>query len=159
MSDFLWRHELQHARLPCLHCLPEFAQTHVHWVSDAIQPITSVIPFSSCPQSFPTSWSFPMNWLFASGGQNTGASASASALPVNIQGWFPLGWTCSPLGMIGFLWLASVLSMMFWGHNMGERQNTMPRTEANQNVTHCVIPLTWEVQKRQGHRNRTGQGN
>ena len=69
-----------------LHYLPKFPQTHVHWVSDAIQTISSsAIPFSSCPQSFPASGSFPKIWLFA--------SASASVLPVNIQGQFPLGWT------------------------------------------------------------------
>ena len=52
---------------------------------------TSVVPFSSCSQSFPASGSFPMSWLFASGGQSIGTSASASVLPVTIQGWFPLG--------------------------------------------------------------------
>ena len=54
---------------------------------------SSVIPFSSCPQSFPASESFPMSQLFTSGGQRIGASASPSVLPMNIQGWFPLGWT------------------------------------------------------------------
>ena len=76
-----------------LHYLPEFAQTQIHWVNDAIQPSHSfsVTPFSSCPQSFPASGSFPLSQLFPSGGQSIGASASASALPRNIQGWFPLG--------------------------------------------------------------------
>ena len=54
---------------------------------------SSVIPFSSCPQSFPASGSFQMSQLFASGGQSTGVSASTSVLPMNIQYWFPLGWT------------------------------------------------------------------
>ena len=54
---------------------------------------SSVVPFSSCPQSFPAAGSFQMRQLFASGGQRTGVSASASALPMNIQGWFPWGWT------------------------------------------------------------------
>ena len=54
---------------------------------------SSVVPFSSCLQSFPGSGSFPMSWLFASGSQRIGASASASVLPVNIQDWFPLGFT------------------------------------------------------------------
>ena len=76
---------------PILHYLPEIAQIHVPWVSDAIQP--SVIPFSSHLQPFPASGSFPMSRLFSSGGQSTGASASASILPMNIQGWFPLGLT------------------------------------------------------------------
>ena len=71
---------------PVHHQLPELAQTHVHRVSDAILPIlSSVVPFSSCLQSFPASGSFPMNQLFASGGQNTRASASASVLSMNIQ--------------------------------------------------------------------------
>ena len=55
--------------------------------------LSLVIPFSSCLQSFPASRSFPMTWLFPSGGQSTGTSASASVLPVNIQAWFPLGLT------------------------------------------------------------------
>ena len=53
--------------------------------------LSSVIPFSSCLQSFPASGSFPMSWLFTSGGQNTGSSPSASVLPMSIRGWFPLG--------------------------------------------------------------------
>ena len=70
--------------------LVELAQTHVHWVADAIQPSSSVVPFSSCLQSFAASGSLPMSRLFSSGGQSIGASASASVLPVNVQGWFPL---------------------------------------------------------------------
>ena len=62
------------------HQLPESTQIHVHRVSDAIQPSSSVIPFSSCPQSFPESGSFPMSQLFASGGQSIGVSASTSVL-------------------------------------------------------------------------------
>ena len=77
---------------PLLHHLPEFAQTHVHWVSDAIQSSHPVIPFS-CFLSAPASWSSSMCWLFASGGRSTGASASASVLPMNIQDWFPLEFT------------------------------------------------------------------
>ena len=78
---------------PVLHYLPELTQTHFHWVGDAIQPSHPVIHFSSCPQSSPASGSFAMSQLFASSGQNTGASALASVLPMNIQGWFPLGLT------------------------------------------------------------------
>ena len=76
---------------PVLHYLPGFAETHVHWFSDAIQPShPSVAPFSSCLQSFPESGSFPMSQLFTSGGQSIGASASAPVLPMNIWGWSPL---------------------------------------------------------------------
>ena len=71
---------------PVHHQLPELAQTHVHSVSDAIQPSHPVVPFSSCLQSFPASGSFLMSQLFASGGQSIRVSASASFLPVNIQG-------------------------------------------------------------------------
>ena len=79
---------------PVLHYLPEFAQTHVHWVSDAIQPSqSSVTSFSFCLQFFLASESFPMIQLFASGGQSTGASASALVLPVNMQCWYTLGLT------------------------------------------------------------------
>ena len=73
---------------PVLHYLLESAQTHAHWLDDAIS--SSVIPFSSCPQSFPAPGSFSMSWPSASGGQSIGTSASASALPMNIQDWLPL---------------------------------------------------------------------
>ena len=78
--------------LPVHHQLPEFTQTHVHhqWCHPAIS--SSVIPFSSCLQSYSVSESFPVIQLLASGGQSTGASASASVLPMNIQGWFPFDW-------------------------------------------------------------------
>ena len=78
---------------PVHHQLPEFTQTHVHWVSDAIQQSHPLIPFPSCLQSFPASGSFPVSRLFTSGGQSIGASASASVLPMNIQDWFTLEWT------------------------------------------------------------------
>ena len=74
---------------PVHYQLPELAQTHVQRVSDAIQPSSSVVPFSSCLQSFPASGSFPTSQLFVSGSQSIRASASASVL----QGLFPLGWT------------------------------------------------------------------
>ena len=78
---------------PVLDHLPEFTRAHVHWVSDAIQAscLLSSVPFSSCLQSFPASGSFPVSQFFALGGQNIRAPASASVLPMNIQGWFPLG--------------------------------------------------------------------
>ena len=77
--------------LPIHHQLPEFTQTQVHWVSDAIQHL--IVPFSSCLQSFPASGSFLISQFFTSGGQSVGGSASASVLPMNIPDWFPLGWT------------------------------------------------------------------
>ena len=81
---------------PVFHHLPELAQTHVPWVTDAIPTISSsAVPFSSCLLSFPASGSFPISQLFASGGQSIGASASASVLAMNIHNWFPLGLTGS----------------------------------------------------------------
>ena len=93
LSDFLQPHVLQHARPPCPSPTPG-----VHWDScpssqwchPAIS--SSVVPFSSCPQSLPASESFPMNQLFAWGGQGTGVLALASVLPKNTQDWTPLEW-------------------------------------------------------------------
>ena len=74
------------------HQLPEFTQTHVHWVGDAIQLSHPLLFPSPRFQSFPASGSFQMSQFFASGGQSIRVSASASVLPMNIQYWFPLGW-------------------------------------------------------------------
>ena len=74
---------------PVHHQLLEFTQTHVLWVSHPTIS-SSVLPFSSCPQSLPASGSFQMSQFFASGGQSIGISASSSVLPMNIQDWFPL---------------------------------------------------------------------
>ena len=86
VSNSLRFHERSTPGFPVLHYLPEFAQTHVHWVRDATQPWWdgSVTPFSSCSQSFPHSGSFPVSRFFSSGGQSIGVSASASVLPMNI---------------------------------------------------------------------------
>ena len=78
---------------PVLYYLLAFTKTHIHWISDAIEPSLPLAPFSSCHQSFPALGSLSVSQLFASGGQNIGASASASVPPMNIQDWFPLGWT------------------------------------------------------------------
>ena len=77
--------------LPVHHQLLEFTQSHIHPVSNAIS--SSVVPFSSCPQSLPASESFPMSQLFTWGGQSIRVSASASVLPMNTQDWSPLEWT------------------------------------------------------------------
>ena len=94
MSDSLWLHELQHARPPCPPPTPG-VHSKSHPSSWWCHPIilSSVIPFSSCLQSFPASESFPMSQFLASGGQSIGVSASASVLLVNIRDWFPLGLT------------------------------------------------------------------
>ena len=87
-------HGLQHIRLPCPSLSPGVCSNSCplsRWCHPTI--LSSVTPFSFCIQSFPAPGSFPVNRLLASGGQSRGASASASVLPMNIQDWFPLGWT------------------------------------------------------------------
>ena len=94
MSDSLLPHGLQQARPLCPSPTPRVYSNSCplsQWCHPTIS--SSVAPFSSCPQSFPASGSFPVSLLFASDGQGTGASASASILPMNIQSWFPLGLT------------------------------------------------------------------
>ena len=94
VSDSLRPHEPQHARPPCPSPTPRVYPNSCplsRWCHLTIS--SSVIPFSSCLQSFPISGSFQMSQIFASGGQNIGVSASTSILPMNTQDWFPLGWT------------------------------------------------------------------
>ena len=94
MSDFLRPHEPQDARPPCPSPIPGVYSNSCplsRWCHPTIS--SSVIPFSSCPQSFPASGSFPMSQLFAWGGQNIGVSALTSVLPMNTQDWSLLGWT------------------------------------------------------------------
>ena len=92
VSGSLWPHGLQHARPLCPSPSPGVCSNSCplsQWCHSTIS--FSVTLFSFCPQFFSASGSFPMSWLFASGGQSIGASASASVLPMNIQDWFPLG--------------------------------------------------------------------
>ena len=94
VSDSLWPHEFQHARPPWLSPTPRVYSNSCpssQWCHPAIS--SSVVPFSSCPQSLPASESIPMSQLFAWGGQSIGVSALASVLPMNTQDWSPLGWT------------------------------------------------------------------
>ena len=94
VSDSLWPHESQHARPPCPSPTPGVypdSRPSSQWCHPAIS--SSVIPFSSCPQSLPASESFPMSQLFTWGGQSTGVSALTSFLPKKSQGWSPVGWT------------------------------------------------------------------
>ena len=93
-SESSWPHGWKHARLPCPSPTPRAYSNSCplnRWCHPTIS--FSVVPFSSHLQSFPASGSFPMSRFFTSGGQSIGVSASASVLPMNIQDWFPLGWT------------------------------------------------------------------
>ena len=94
VSDSLRPHGLQHARPSCPSPTPGAYSNSCplsRWCHPTIS--SSVVPLSSCLQSFPASRSFPMSQFFASGGQSIGVSASVKVLPMNIQDWFPLGWT------------------------------------------------------------------
>ena len=94
MSDSLRPHEPQHARPSCPSLTPRVHPNPCPlswWCHPTIS--SSIVPFSSCPQSFPASGSFPMSQLFASGGQRIGVSASTTVPPMNTQDWSPLGWT------------------------------------------------------------------
>ena len=93
VSDSLQPHALQHVRLPCPSPTPGDCSNSCPSSQWCHPTISSVVPFSSCPQSFPASVSFQMSQLFTSGGQSIGVSASSSVLPMNIQDWFPLEWT------------------------------------------------------------------
>ena len=94
MSDCLWPHGLQHTKLPCPSLSSRVCSNSCRlsqWCHPTIS--SSIVPFSPCLLYFPASSSFPMCWLFASDGQSIGSSTSATVLPMNIQGWFPLGLT------------------------------------------------------------------
>ena len=109
VSDSLRHHESQHARPPCPSQTPRVYSNWCplsRWCHPAIS--SSIVPFSSCPQSLPASGSFPMSQLFAWGGQSIGVSASASVLPLNTQDWSPLGWT-SWISLQSLRWLKNSL--------------------------------------------------
>ena len=115
---------------PVFHFLPESGQIHAHWVSVAIPTVSSsVIPFFSSPQSFPEPGSFPMSWLFASGGQSIGTSASA--LPMNSQGWFHLG-------------LTGLISLLFKGFSRVFPCTTIQKHQFC-SVQHCLCPTLTSV--------------
>ena len=131
-------HEPQHARPPCPSPIPG-----VHpgpcplsrWCHPTIS--SSVVPFSSCPQSFPASGSFQMSQLFASGGKTIGVSASTSVLPVNTQDWSPLGWT-------GWIFLQSKgLSRVFSNTTVQKHQSFCAQLSLESN-SHIH---TWPLEK------------
>ena len=124
--------------LPVHHHLPEFTQTHVHRVGDAIQP------FSSCPQFLPASEFFPMSELFAWGGRSTGVSASASFLPKSTQGWWSLEWT-------GWISLQSKgLSRVFSNTTVQKHQffGTQPPSQSNSRIHTWLLEKTIALTRR-----------
>ena len=138
VSDSLRPHELQHARPPCPSPTPRVHSKSCpssRWCHPAIS--SSVVPFSSCPQSLPASGSFPMSQLFAWGGPSIGVSALASLLPMNTQDWSPLGWT-------GWTSLQSKgLSRVFSNITVQKHQffGTQPSSQSNSHIH------TWLLEK------------
>ena len=131
MSDSLWPHESQHTRPPCPSPIPGVYPNSCpssRWCYPAIS--SSVIPFSSCPQSLPASESFPMSQLFTSGGQSTGVAALASFLTKNTQGWSPSEWT-------GWISLQSKgLSRVFSNTTVSKHQffGAQPSSQSNSHI-------------------------
>ena len=128
MSNSLWPHESQHTRPPCPSQTPGVYPNPCplgRWCHPAIS--SSVIPFSSCPQSLPASESFPMSQLFAWGGQSIRVLASASVLPKNTRDWSPLGWTgWISLQSRGLAWVFSnttVQKHQFFGTQLSSQSN------------------------------------
>ena len=133
MSDSLRPYESQHARPPCPSPTPGVqsdSRPSSQWCHAAIS--SSVILFSSCPQSFPASKSFPVSCLFVSGSQNIGASSSTSVLPMNIQDWFPLGLT----GLISLL--SKGLSRVFSNTTVQKHQffSAQPSLWSSSHIVH-----------------------
>ena len=145
MSNSLQPHESQHARLPCPSPTPRIYSNSCplgRWCHPAIS--SSVIPFSSCPQSLPESGSFPMSQLFAWGGQSIGVSASV--LPMNTQDWSPLGWT----GWISLQGLSRVFSNtifqkhQFFGAQLSSQSNSHIHTWPLEKPQPWLVgPLVW----------------
>ena len=139
MSDSLRPHESKHARPPCPSLSPGTCSNSrplSGWCHPAIS--SSVVPFSSCPQSFPASGSFPMSQLFTSGGQSIGYSASPSVLPMNIQDWSPLGWT-------GWILQSKRLARVFSNTTVQKHQffSAQPSSQSNSHIH------TWPLEKPQ----------
>ena len=131
VSDSLWPHESQHTRPPCpspTRGVHSDSCPSSQWCHPAIS--SSVIPFSSCPQSLPASESFPMSQFFAWGGQSTGVSALASFLPKKSQGWSPSKW-------IGWISLQSKgLSRVFSNTTVQKHQffSAQPSSQSNSHI-------------------------
>ena len=138
VSNSLGPHGLQHTRLPCPSPTPRVcwnSHPSSRWCHPTI--LLLVFPFSSCLQYFPASGSFLMSCLFISGSQSIGVSASASVLPMNIQGWFPLGLT----GLISLL--SKCLSRVFSSTTIRKHQffGTQPSLWSNSHIH------TWPLEK------------
>ena len=152
MSDSLRPHELQHARPPCPSPTPGVHPNPCAlswWCHPTIS--SSVVPFSSCPQSFPASGSFQMSQLLASGGQNIGVSALASFLPKKSQGWSPSEWTCWISFRMDLLDLLSVQgTLKSFLHTTLQKHQFFGTQLSLQSNSHSMDPLlrgAWKKRK------------
>ena len=130
VSDSLQSHGLQHARLPCQSPTPGACSNSCPsswWCHPTVS--SSVVPFSSCPQSSPASGSFPVSQFFTSGGQSIGISALASVLPTNIQDWFPLG-------------LTGLISLQFKGLSKSLLQHQINKASILQSLDFFMVQLS-----------------
>ena len=136
MSDSLWPHKPQHARLPCPSPTPRAYYPLHQWYYPNTS--SSVIPFSSCLQSFPASGSFLMSQLFTSGGQSIGISAQASVLPMNTQDWFPLQLTglisLQSKGLSRVFSNITVWKHQFFGTQLSLRSNSHPHMTTGKTI-------------------------
>ena len=130
VSDSLWPHEVQNARPPCPSSTTRGVYPNSWPLSQWCHPASSssVVPFSSCPQSLPASGSFPTSQLFTWGGQSTRVSASASVLPMNTQDWSPLEWTgwisLQSKGLSRVLSNTTVQKHHFFGTQLSSQSNS-----------------------------------
>ena len=147
LSGSLWPHESQHSRPPCPSPTPGVhsnSRPSSQWCHPAI--LSSVVPFSSSPQSHPASESFPMSQLFAQGGQSIGVSAPASVLPVNTQDWYPLERT-------GWISLQSKGLSRVFSNTTGQNHQFFDTQLSSQSNSHIH---TWLLEKPQPWLDRDG---
>ena len=153
VSDTLRPHESQHIRPPCPSPTPRVYSNSCpsnQWCHPAIS--SSVVPFSSCPQSLPASGSFPMSQLVTWGGQSIGVSASASVLPMNTQAWSPLGWTgwisLQSKGLSRVFSNTTVQKHQFFGAQLSSQSNSHIHTWPLEKLELIYIMNFWEGQNR-----------
>ena len=139
MSDSVWLHGLQYARLPCPSPCPGVCLSSCLLNQCCLPIIPSSVALFFCLQSFPASGSFPVSWLFTSGGQSVGASTSASVLPVNIQDWFPLVLT----GLISLL--SKGLSRVFSSTTVQKHEcfGALPSLWSNPHIRTWLLERPW----------------
>ena len=143
VSNSLWPHGLQHARLPCPSPSPGACSNSCPWSQWCYPTIVSSVILFSCPQSFPDRGSFPLSQLFASGDQSIGVSASTSVLPKNTQDWSPLGWTgwisLQSKGLSRVFPNTTVQKHQFFGTQMTGWKPQSQKTNQTNHMDHSLV--------------------